>query len=74
VDYRAFRGNKLIRRNDIDWPQGFNNHGMRLEYLINGEWIPADTAATIKPELEHADEAVIEQHLDQQQLSLFDAV
>lgn len=30
VDYRPFRGNKLIKRPDADIPQGVNNYGMKL--------------------------------------------
>lgn len=30
VDYKPFKKNRLIRRNDIDVPQGVNNYGMEL--------------------------------------------
>jgi hypothetical protein len=30
VDYRPFRKNKLIRRTDVEIPEGVNNYGMRL--------------------------------------------
>jgi hypothetical protein len=30
VDYRPFKGNKLIRRPDVEIPQGVNNYGMVL--------------------------------------------
>lgn len=30
VDYRPFRGNKLIKRDDIEIPEGVNNYGMKL--------------------------------------------
>lgn len=30
VDYTRFRGNKLIKRDDIEIPQGVNNYGMQL--------------------------------------------
>lgn len=30
VDYTRFRGNKLIKRDDIEIPQGINNYGMKL--------------------------------------------
>ena len=33
VDYRPFRGNKLIRKPDIEIPQGVNNYGMKLVKL-----------------------------------------
>ena len=33
VDYRPFRGNKLIRKSDIEIPQGVNNYGMKLVRL-----------------------------------------
>ncbi len=33
VDYRPFRRNKLIRRTDIEIPQGVNNYGMNLVKL-----------------------------------------
>lgn len=33
VDYRPFKGNKLIRRKGIDAPQGVNNYGMVLRRL-----------------------------------------
>lgn len=31
VDYRPFKGNKLIRRKGIDVPKGVDNYGMRLK-------------------------------------------
>lgn len=31
VDYRPFKGNKLIRRTDIEIPEGVNNYGMVLK-------------------------------------------
>jgi hypothetical protein len=30
VDYRPFKKNKLIRRTDIEWPEGVNDYGMKL--------------------------------------------
>jgi hypothetical protein len=33
VDYRPFKGNKLIRRADVVIPQGVNNYGMVLKTL-----------------------------------------
>lgn len=39
VDYRPFKHNKLIRRDDIEIPEGVNNYGMklvRLDTLDNG--------------------------------------
>ena len=33
VDYKPFKRNKLIRRDDIEIPQGVNNYGMRLRHL-----------------------------------------
>lgn len=30
VDYRPFKQNRLIRRQDIDWPEGTNEYGMKL--------------------------------------------
>jgi hypothetical protein len=33
VDYRPFKRNKLIRRPDIEIPQGIDNYGMRLVQL-----------------------------------------
>lgn len=30
VDYRPFKNNKLIRKSDIEIPQGMNNYGMRF--------------------------------------------
>jgi hypothetical protein len=30
VDYRPFKGNKLIRRPDVVIPEGVNNYGMKL--------------------------------------------
>lgn len=30
VDYSPFKGNKLIKRDDIEIPQGVNNYGMKL--------------------------------------------
>lgn len=41
VDYRPFRFNKLRRRPGIEIPDEPNNFGMRLERLVDGEWIPA---------------------------------
>lgn len=32
VDYTRWRGNKLIKRSDIEIPQGINNYGMQLVY------------------------------------------
>jgi hypothetical protein len=33
VDYRPFKANKLVKRDDIDIPQGVNNYGMKLVKL-----------------------------------------
>ena len=33
VDYRPFKKNKLIRRTDIEWPEGVNDYGMKLVQL-----------------------------------------
>jgi len=30
VDYRSFKANRLIKRTDIEIPQGINNYGMKL--------------------------------------------
>jgi len=37
VDYRPFKRNKLIRRNDIEIPSGVDNYGMRLVHLKERE-------------------------------------
>lgn len=33
VDYRPFKGNKLIRRPGVEIPQGVNEYGMTLKFL-----------------------------------------
>ena len=33
VDYKPFKRNKLIRRDNIEIPQGVNNYGMRLRHI-----------------------------------------
>jgi TET-associated glycosyltransferase-like protein len=33
VDYRRFKGNRLIKRTDIEIPEGVNNYGMKLVHL-----------------------------------------
>ena len=33
VDYRPFKRNKLVRRPDVEIPQGVNNYGMKLVHL-----------------------------------------
>jgi hypothetical protein len=30
VDYRPFKGNQLVKRDDVEIPQGVNNYGMKL--------------------------------------------
>lgn len=30
VDYRPFKANRLIRRKDVEIPEGVDNYGMRL--------------------------------------------
>lgn len=37
VDYRPFKGNKLIKRDDIEIPHGVNNYGMKLVKLDANE-------------------------------------
>jgi len=38
VDYAPFRRNKLIRREDVELPEGVDNMGMVLQQQIAGEW------------------------------------
>lgn len=35
VDYRPFRGNKLIRKSEVNIPQGINNYGMVLQEFLS---------------------------------------
>jgi hypothetical protein len=35
VDYRPFRGNRLIRKPGVEIPEGINDYGMRLVHLAN---------------------------------------
>jgi len=37
VDYRPFKGNKLIKREDVTIPQGINNYGMQLVHLESAQ-------------------------------------
>lgn len=37
VDYRPFKNNRLIKRDDIEIPQGVNNYGMKLVKLDGSE-------------------------------------
>lgn len=47
VDYRGFRGNPLGRRAGLEIPDGYDNFGMVLQHLVDGNWITVDGAAPI---------------------------
>lgn len=52
VDYRPFRGNKLIRRPDVVIPEGPNEYGMRLvkvEKGSNGEGVKLGVPGLVNP-------------------------
>lgn len=42
VDYSPFAGNQLRLRKGIGVRSGFNNYGMNLQYLVDGEWVTRD--------------------------------
>jgi hypothetical protein len=50
VDYRPFKNTKLIRRKDIDIPQGVNNYGMKLVQLARPDGTPYQAAHREAPQ------------------------
>lgn len=44
VDYRPFKRNRLIRRTDIEIPQGVDNYGMKLVHLARPDGTPYQAA------------------------------
>ena len=42
VDYSRFRGNRLVRRPDVDVPSGTDEFGMTYQRIVDGEWTTAD--------------------------------
>lgn len=42
VDYSEFKYNKLIRKDDVDFPEGTNNFGLVLQQLVDEQWVDVE--------------------------------